>query len=102
MSDELAEQAVQAINDVSGEHPGHRAAHAKGTLCAGTFEATPEAAALTSAPHMQGGRLRTTVRFSNGGGNPDIPDYATEGRGMAVKIYLEDGSKTDMIGLTLP
>ena len=102
MADGLAEQVVDAINDVSGVHPGHRAAHARGTLCAGRFAATPEAARLTRAAHMQGDPVRATVRFSNGGGNPGIPDYAIEGRGMAVKLYLPDGSRTDMVGLSLP
>ena len=99
---ELAEQAVHAIDDVSGRHPGHRAAHAKGTLMAASFSATPDAARLTRAAHMQGDPVRATVRFSNGGGNPAIPDYAREGRGMAVKLYLPDGSTTDMVALTLP
>lgn len=98
----LAAEAVDAINELSGSHPGHRAAHAKGTLLAGRFRATPAAAELTRAPHMQGGEHRATVRFSNGGGDPAIPDYAREGRGMAVKVYLDDGATTDMIGLTLP
>src|SRR3954469_1631000 len=102
MADSLAVQAVDLINEVSGEHPGHRAAHAKGTLLSATFTATPEAARLTSAAHMQGDEIRATVRFSNGGGNPDIPDYAREGRGLALKFYLADGSTTDIIGLTLP
>ena len=102
MADSLAEQAVEAINDISGAHPGHRAAHAKGILIAATFTATPEAAQLTTAAHMQGEPVRVTVRYSNGGGNPDIPDYAREGRGMAVKFYLPDGSTTDIVGLTLP
>jgi catalase len=100
--DALAEQVVDAINDVSGAHAGHRAAHARGSLCAGSFTATPEARRLTRAAHMQGEPVRATVRFSNGGGNPRIPDYATEGRGMAVKLYLEDGVRTDMVALTLP
>ena len=51
---------------------------------------------------MQGEPSRVTVRFSNGGGDPGIPDYAREGRGMAVKLYLPDGTKTDIVGLTLP
>jgi catalase len=102
MADELAERAVDAINDVSGAHPGRRAAHAKGTLCAGTFTATPEGARLTRAAHMQGEPVPATVRFSNGGGDPGIPDYAREGRGMAVKLYLPDGAKTDMVALSLP
>jgi catalase len=98
--DELAEQVVDAINDISGRHEGHRAAHAKGTLLAGTFK--PSEAGLTTALHMQSEPVRVTARFSNGGGVPDIPDYAKEGRGLAVKFYLPDGSKTDIIGLSLP
>jgi catalase len=98
--DELAEQAVDAINAISGEHPGHRAAHAKGTLLKGTF--TPSAAGLTTAAHMQSEPVPVTARLSNGGGDPGIPDYAKEGRGLAVKFYLPDGSKTDIIGLSLP
>ena len=82
-------------------HPGHRAAHAKGTLRTASFTATSEAARLTRAAHMQGDPVRATVRFSNGGGDPNIPDYAREGRGMSVKLYLDDGT-TDMVALTLP
>ena len=98
----LPEDAVDAINEVAGRHEGSRAAHAKGTLCAGTFTATEEAARLTRAPHMQGDTLRATVRLSNGGGNPEMPDYSREGRGMAIKLYLPDGSKTDMVCVSLP
>ena len=93
--DELAEQVVDAINDISGRHEGHRAAHAKGTLVAGTF--TGADAGLTTAAHMGHEPVRVTARFSNGGGDPAIPDYAREGRGLAVKFYLPDGSKTDVV-----
>ena len=40
-TDELARQAVDAIEGISGHHPGFRAAHAKGTLCAATFTRPP-------------------------------------------------------------
>src|SRR4051812_37164692 len=96
-------EAVDAINAVSGAHPGRRAAHAKGTLLAGTFTATPAARRLTRAAHLQDATpRRATVRFSNGGGNPDAPDHAREGRGMALKVYLEDGTTTDIVALSLP
>src|SRR5918997_5528459 len=98
--DELAEQVVDAINAISGRHDGHRAAHAKGTLMSGTF--TPSGAGLTTAAHMQEEPVRVTARLSNGGGEPAIPDYAKEGRGLAVKFYLPDGSKTDVVCLSLP
>src|SRR5687768_12929108 len=100
--DAFAEEFVDAINQISGSHPGHRTAHAKGTLLAGEFTATPAAAELTTAAHMQGEPVRVTARASNGGGDPGIPDYAREGRGLAVKFYLPDGSKTDVVGLTMP
>jgi len=98
--DELAEQAVDAINAISGRHEGYRAAHAKGTLLTGRF--TPAGAGLTTAAHMGTEPVRVTARFSNGGGSPEIPDYAREGRGLAVKFYLPDGSKTDIVALNLP
>jgi catalase len=99
----LAERLVDAINDLSGRHPGRRAAHAKGTLCAGTFTPSAEASALTRAAHMQDEPVRVTVRFSNGSGDPDAPDgERRDGRGMAIKFYLPDGTTTDIVSITIP
>jgi catalase len=100
---DVAERAVDAINALSGRHAGHRAAHARGTLCAGSFSAAAGATELTSAAHMQGDPVRVTVRFSNGSGDPSTPDGdRRDGRGMAVKFYLPDGSTTDIVALSLP
>jgi catalase len=96
----LAEEVVDAIQAISGVHPGHRVAHAKGTLLTGTF--TPNGRAPTTAPHLQDEPVKVTARFSNGGSDPGIPDYAREGRGMAMKFYLPDGRKTDIVALSLP
>jgi catalase len=102
-TDDLARKAVDAINAISGSHSGHRAAHAKGTLCAATFTPTPDARRLTRASHFQGGPVRAHVRFSNGSGDPTASDCEPrEGRGMATKFYLDDGTTTDVIGITLP
>jgi catalase len=98
--DELAREVVDALNELTGRHAGHRAAHAKGTLMAGTF--TPSGAGLTTAAHMSGDPVPVTVRFSNGSGNPHAADYAQEGRGMAVKFYLPDGSRTDVVMIDQP
>jgi catalase len=95
-------QAADAANEVFGRHPGHRALHAKGTLLKGTFTATPEAARLTRAAHMQGEQVPATIRVSNGGGDPDAPDYAPDVRGLALKLYLPDGSRTDIVAQTAP
>ena len=96
-------QAVDIINGRFGSH-GARALHAKGTLLSGTFTATPAAAALTTAAHMQGEPVRATVRLSNGSGEPDAPDYGPEVRGMAVKFYLpgSESSTTDISAQSVP
>jgi catalase len=93
---------IDVCNEVFGRHAGVRALHAKGTLARGTFTATPEAAELTSADVMQGEPVDVTVRFSNGSGDPDEPDYAQDVRGMAVKLYAPDGGRLDIVGQTAP
>lgn len=96
------ERMIDELNDVFGRHPGCRALHAKGTLCKGHFTATPAAKALTKAPHMQGDRIEATVRLSNGGGNPTVADGERDVRGLAVKMYLPDGTRTDLVAQTVP
>lgn len=96
------EQALEIIHQRFGAHDGHRALHAKGVHCVGTFTATPEAATLTKAAHMSGTPVPVKVRFSNGGGNPKVPDYVPDVRGLAVSWQLPDGSRTDLLNQTIP
>ena len=97
----LFAEIIDTFNELFGAHEGHRAVHAKGALCAATFTATPAASSLTRAAHMQGQPVRAHVRFSNAGGDPTKPDWTREGRGMAVKFYLE-GATTDIVAVTVP
>lgn len=99
MADTLAEDLVAAFDALFGDHPETRAAHAKGTCCRATFTATPEAAALTRAPHMQGAPVPATVRFSNGSGDPAAHDGGREPRGMAVKFHLDARKSTDIVSI---
>lgn len=94
------DEAIEIIHETQGRHPGFRALHAKGFFCAGTFTATPEAATLTSAAHMQGEPVPALVRYSNGAGHPRMPDGRPMVRGMAVKFTLPDGSQTDLSAQT--
>ena len=98
----LAEEIVDAVNDLAGRHEGHRALHAKGTLLTGTFTGTADGAALTTAEHLQGAPVRVTARFSNAAGDPARPDHGVDGRGLAVKAYLSDGTTTDLVAVTIP
>lgn len=95
------ERAVDSINEVFGHHKS-RSLHAKGTICGGTFTATPEAARLTRAAHMQGDPVEATVRVSNGSGHPRSKDNEPDVRGLAVKFHLPDGSQTDISAQTAP
>ncbi len=97
-----AEESVRVSQDAFGVHPGCRVLHARGTLLAGTFTATPGAAELSRAAHFAGDPVPVTARVSNGGGNPAIPDHAPDVRGLAIKFYLPDGGRTDIVAQTAP
>jgi catalase len=96
-------ELVDAIGEAAGRFPGHRAAHAKGVVLAGTFTPSERARELTRAAQFASDTTRVTVRFSNGGANPDSNDAEIgDGRGMATKFYLPDGTTTDIVALSLP
>jgi Catalase len=97
------EETVDALNAANhGPYPGHRAVHAKGTVCKGTFTPTAEASKLSRAAHLQGDPVEATVRFSNASGSPHTPDAdPLAGRGMAVKFHLPGGGSTDIVSVPL-
>src|SRR4051812_13481079 len=99
-NEELPVQIVDAIQDIGGKHEGHRAVHAKGSLCAATFTPAPGADGVCRAAHFGNGELRAHVRFSNGTGNPEGRDAAQDGRGLALKVYLPEGGTTDIVALS--
>jgi len=100
-SEDLSERLVDSINAIYGVHAGHRAAHAKGVLCAATFSPSAGAATFSQAAHLAH-PVRAHVRFSNGSGDPSASDAARDARGIGVKFYLPDGKATDVVGLSLP
>lgn len=90
------DDAIEAIRATGGAQPGSRALHAKGTLYRGRFTATPAAAALSRAQHLDGSAVPALFRFSNGSGDPTQRDGLPGVRGLAVKLTLPDGSTTDV------
>ena len=95
-------QAIDRIQSVFGAHAGSRTLHAKGRFYQATFTATPEAAALCRAGHLQGEPVPVWLRWSDGSGNPRAKDNAPDVRGMAVSFRLPDGTATDLLGQTAP
>jgi len=92
-------QIVDALNKVYGVHPGFRANHAKGVVAEGSFKASPGAAQLSRAVLFDGRTIPVTVRFSDSGGLPDVPDGSggANPHGMAIKFHLPGGTDTDMV-----
>lgn len=80
----------------------HRPVHADGIGVRGSFTATPAAATLSRAPHLDGTTVPVTVRFSDSSGIPGSDERRGDVRGMAVRLHLPDGERTDMIAMTLP
>jgi catalase len=100
----IYEEIVASIDELTGgPHEGLRAVHARGSLCAGTFTATPGAADLSTASFLSGDPFPVTARLSNGSGNPHLPDAdRLDGRGLAVKVDLPDGGSYQSVTVSIP
>jgi len=90
-------ELVKTLRTLAGAHPGFRAAHAKGIVCAGTFTPSADARRVTKAAHLQGGPVPVTIRFSNSSGNPEAHDGQPSVRAMSVKFSLADGRSADIL-----
>jgi catalase len=97
----LAEEVLQKLDHLNGGvHPGHRPAHAKGALLAGFFNPTPDAAALSLAPHFHAPSTPVVARFSDFAGVPAVPDNdpnVSSPRGCAIRFQLGDHLHTDIV-----
>jgi catalase len=99
----VPEQTVDTLNKIWGVHPGYRANHAKGMVVEGNFTPTADGAKLSKAILFQGKPSSVTVRFSDSGGLPTLPDgaRAANPHGIAIKFHLPDGSDMDIVANSL-
>lgn len=85
--------------------PGFKRGHARGLSFHGRFSATPAAAALTTAEHLQGEEIAIVVRLSNGGASPYMADRqnAKTGNplGIGVRFELPSGADCTWTALSL-
>src|SRR5882757_6145304 len=98
----LTTEIVDTFYKIYGTHPGFRVNHAKGVVAEGRFVATPAASALSRAALFDGRKIPVTVRFSNDGGFPSVPDGAPSNpKGMAIKFHMPGGAEVDMVILAV-
>src|SRR5712672_2482353 len=98
----LTRQIVDTFYKIYGTHPGFRVNHAKGVVAEGSFVATPAASALSRAALFDDSSIPVTVRFSNDGGLPSVPDGAPSNpKGMAIKFRMPGGAEVDMVLLAV-
>jgi catalase len=104
--DDLVRDAMQAMESVTGTRPGYRRAHARGLVVRGSFRATPEVAALTTAEHFQGAEIPVVARLSNAAGNPFAPDRDSDTVGKALgfgtRFHLASGAVASWAAVSLP
>ena len=97
----LSHEIIEKFDKLNGGvHPGFRPAHAKGILLTGIFTPSPEAGALTRAPHVNRASTPVTVRFSDFAGIPSIADNDPQGaspRGLAVRFHVAEHAHTDIV-----
>lgn len=93
-------EAIDRLRAAFGGPDGHRTLHAKGRFYTGTFTATPEAAAMCRASHLDGSPRPVLLRWSSASGKVRTHDQAPDVRGMAVKFTGDDGQPFDLLGQT--
>lgn len=87
-----ARTLIAAIEATAGPHPGYRRAHSRGVCVGGWFDATAEAAALSSARVFAQGRVPVLGRLSIGGADPHGAEAGARVRSLALQLRSDDGA----------
>lgn len=88
-----AQQITDTIEAGSGVHPGFRRAHSKGICVSGSFRASGDAAALSSARVFAQPETPVLGRLSIGGGSPQAPEAKARVRSLALLLRSDDGQE---------
>ena len=93
-----AEDGAQLVDDFHAAFGKHhaRANHAKGVMLEGSFVPTDDASALSKAAVFADPSVSVTIRFSDFGGIPDIPDNIGEANPRGLAIKFRSGSDADL------
>ncbi|MFD2330318.1 catalase family peroxidase [Cohnella sp. GCM10020058] len=101
---DLTRPTVDALEGLSGVHPGNRRVHAKGICGRAVFTPSGLAAGLTTAAHLRdkGKEIDALVRFSGSSSDPSITDLLSPGKGLAVQFKPADGEVAVLTAVTVP
>lgn len=101
----MVEDVLDHIDRYLRAVPTFRRAHARGASFRGYFVAAPETASLTTAEHLQGQRIETVVRLSNGSPCPYDADHSSAKSGspigIGVRFELPSGGHAAMAALSV-
>lgn len=83
----LAAEAVDAIENLSGVHPGYRRAHAAGVCCRGFFRPSGLGKEFTEAEHLQEQQVNAIIRFSGSSTDPALADLLSPCQGDGCPVH---------------
>ncbi|QJQ10456.1 catalase family peroxidase [Pseudomonas putida] len=85
------QRIIDTFEAQAGHYPGYRKNHAKGLCVSGYFQASGQAANLSTARVFSQARVPVTGRFAIGGANPFAPDTGIPVRSLAIQLSTDDG-----------
>ncbi|MBH3457322.1 catalase family peroxidase [Pseudomonas monteilii] len=85
------QRIIDTFEAQAGHYPGYRKNHAKGLCVSGYFQASGQAAKLSTARAFSQSRVPVIGRFAIGGANPFAPDTGIPVRSLAIQLSTDDG-----------
>lgn len=82
-------QMVDALNSVFGKHKDARGSHAKGVCATGQFWPSADASRWVKSRLFSLDNTPAVLRFSVGGGNPNLSDKSRTVRGLSLRLQNE-------------
>lgn len=94
-------EMVDALNSVFGKHKSARASHAKGVCATGEFSPSADAHRWVASSLFAQGNVPAVLRFSVGGGNPNVSDKSRTVRGLSLRVQ-NDAEAYDLLMISEP
>ena len=97
---DLSREIAEVMSQGTSGKAHQRFVHAKGLVCAGTFEASARAAEISRAAHFRPGTVPVVVRFSDGAPDISVADNSTDAAPRGFAIRFGTGRGTDILAIS--